>query len=70
MLILSRKTGERIRIGASVVVTRADAGDGRVRLAYDASADMSIDRIEVRRENPLPRQRSSFGPRTDAFLDR
>jgi carbon storage regulator len=50
MLILSRKTGERVHIGASVVLTVVEAGHGRVRLAFDAPADVSIDREEVRRQ--------------------
>jgi carbon storage regulator len=48
MLVLSRKTGERVCIGASVVVTVVDVHNGRVRLAFDAPADVVIDREEVR----------------------
>lgn len=38
MLILSRKIGERVCIGASVVVTVVAARNGKVRLAFDAPA--------------------------------
>jgi len=48
MLVLTRKTGERVHIGASVVVTVVAIDKGRVRLAFDAPAQVAIDREEVR----------------------
>jgi carbon storage regulator len=48
MLVLSRKVGERVCIGASVVVTVVDVHNGRVRLAFDAPSGVAIDREEVR----------------------
>jgi carbon storage regulator len=49
MLVLSRKTGERVRIGASVVVTVLAVHNGRVRLSFDAPSHVAIDREEVRK---------------------
>jgi carbon storage regulator len=48
MLILSRKIGEQVCIGPSVVVTVVAARNGQVRLAFDAPAHVAIDRQEVR----------------------
>ncbi len=48
MLVLSRKAGERVHIGASVVVTVVAIHNGRVRLAFDAPSQVPIDRAEVR----------------------
>jgi carbon storage regulator len=53
MLILSRKTGERVQIGASVTVTVVEARHGQVRLAFDAPPDVAIDREEVRQRKCL-----------------
>jgi carbon storage regulator len=56
MLVLSRKAGERVHIGASVVVTVLAIHEGRVRLAFDAPAHVPIDRAEVRQrwKRPIP----------------
>jgi carbon storage regulator len=48
MLVLSRKIGERVCIGSSVMVTVASVKNGRVRLAFDAPDHLAIDREEVR----------------------
>jgi carbon storage regulator len=49
MLILSRKVGERVVIGDSIVVTVVHLKRGRVRLGIDAPADVTVLREEVRR---------------------
>ena len=49
MLVLSRKSGERILIGQNIVLTVIDIGGDRVRLAFDAPRDVSIHRQEVYR---------------------
>jgi carbon storage regulator len=64
MLVLTRKTGERVRIGTSVVVTVVAIDQGRVRLAFDAPAHVAIDREEVRRR----RQPSIPADQTDPAL--
>jgi carbon storage regulator len=48
MLILSRRIGEQVCIGQSVVVTVVAARKGQVRLAIEAPAQVAIDRQEVR----------------------
>jgi carbon storage regulator len=47
MLVLSRKPGERIRIGTRVVLTVLSLKQGRVRLAFEAPNDVAIFREEV-----------------------
>jgi carbon storage regulator CsrA len=49
MLVLARNAGERVCIGASVVATEVSVHNGQARLAFDAPADVAIDREEVRR---------------------
>ena len=58
MLVLNRKTGERICIGASVVVTVVAVRNGQVRLAFEASSGVAIDREEVRqrRNGSIPEE--------------
>ncbi len=48
MLILSRRQYERIWIGDSVLLTVIAVKNGRVRLAFEAPADIAIDREELR----------------------
>jgi carbon storage regulator len=62
MLILSRKIGERVCIGPSVVVTVVAARNGQVRLAFDAPAQVAIDREEVRQRCGQSTPRSRNGP--------
>ncbi len=59
MLVLSRKTGQRVHIGASVVVTVVEARDGQVRLAFDAPPRVVIDREEVRQRKRRSRRSAS-----------
>ena len=66
MLILSRKIGERVCIGASVVVTVVAARNGQVRLAFDAPAQIAIDREEVRQRWNQSMPRSRTGPTTSS----
>lgn len=52
MLVLTRKTDERILIGEDIVITvtridRSSSGD-RVRIGVQAPIDLRIDREEVR----------------------
>jgi carbon storage regulator len=47
MLVLSRKTGERIRIGDNVVVTIVRIGPNNVRLGIEAPRDLNIVREEL-----------------------
>ena len=54
MLILSRKAGERVRIGAAVVVTVVAVHNGQARLGFDAPVHVAIDREEVRQRGKRP----------------
>lgn len=47
MLVLSRKTSERILIGDSVAITIVRIGPNSVRIGIDAPKDMSIVRQEL-----------------------
>ena len=47
MLVLSRKTGEKIRIGNNVTVTIVRIGPNNVRLGIDAPRDLNIVREEL-----------------------
>ena len=47
MLVLSRKPGERILIGESVVLTVTAMKGGRVRLGFEAPRDVAIVREEL-----------------------
>ncbi len=49
MLVLSRKTGERVCIGQSIEVTVLESRNGRVKLGFRGPADVSIHREEVSR---------------------
>lgn len=50
MLVLSRKVGERIRIGNEVTVTVVRITGGGVRLGIEAPAELSIIREELHEE--------------------
>lgn len=48
MLVLSRRTGERIRIGDSIVIEFVRVqSDGKVRVAIDAPPEVEVHREEV-----------------------
>jgi carbon storage regulator len=51
MLILSRKTGERVIIGDAIVVTVVHMKRGRVRLGIEAPPNVTVLREEVRRRS-------------------
>lgn len=52
MLVLSRKLGEEIVIGDSIVLRVISAGHGRVRLGIDAPPDVPIKRAELLPQSP------------------
>ena len=47
MLVLSRKTGERIQIGATMEITVLAIRKGRVKLGFLGPADVPVHREEV-----------------------
>jgi len=56
MLVLSRKTGEKIRIGDNVTVTIVRIGPNNVRLGIDAPRDLNIVREELCGQEPVLNQ--------------
>jgi carbon storage regulator len=59
MLVLSRKTGEKIRIGDNVTVTIVRIGPNNVRLGIDAPRDLNIVREELVSNEPVLNQSQS-----------
>ncbi len=47
MLVLTRKKGQRIRIGSTVEVTVLEVRGGCVKLGFEAPANISIHRDEI-----------------------
>lgn len=47
MLVLSRQTNERIRIGDDIIVTVIGVADGRARLGIEAPKEVPVHREEV-----------------------
>ena len=47
MLVLTRKTGETIRIGDTITVRVLEARGSQVRIGIDAPADVKIYREEI-----------------------
>lgn len=47
VLVLSRQQGERVRIGNSIDVIVVDIRKDKVRLGFDAPADIPVHRAEV-----------------------
>lgn len=47
MLVLSRKTGQRIRIGKDIFITLVFAKSGRARIGIDAPREIDVVREEI-----------------------
>lgn len=47
MLVLSRRKGERIRIGEGIVVTILDSAKSQIRLGIEAPDNVEVHREEV-----------------------
>jgi carbon storage regulator len=47
MLVLSRKPGEQVVLGNGITLTVVEVRGGRVRLAFDAPAQVGIRRAEL-----------------------
>ena len=55
MLVLSRKPGERILIGADISITIVRIGPNTIRLGIEAPRDMNIVREELIAEQKTER---------------
>ncbi len=67
MLVLSRKLGEKIVIGDSIVLTVVKIDRNQIRLGIEAPANVAIYREEIspaRQDQPLG---NSVGVTTDGF---
>jgi len=67
MLVLSRKVGERIRIGSGVTLTVLEVVGSRVRLGIEAPITIPIWRAEVPASNRM--LSNSNGRRSDASAE-
>jgi carbon storage regulator len=47
MLVLSRKNGQRVRIGDDIEVTVLEVQNGRVKLGFSGPPEITIHREEV-----------------------
>jgi carbon storage regulator len=56
MLVLSRKLGERIRIGDDITIVVSDIRGGQVRIGIDAPKSVGIYRVELLQEEQLERR--------------
>lgn len=54
MLVLSRKVGERVCIGGSIVVTVLAARGGTVRIGIEAPREVGVLREEIAPGSPPP----------------
>jgi carbon storage regulator CsrA len=48
MLVLSRRRGESVQIGAGVIVTVLAVGGGRVKIGVSAPAEIEVWRTELK----------------------
>jgi len=58
MLVLSRKVGESVVIDGGIVVRVLSVEGGRIRLGFEAPADVSVRRSELA---PSPRRAAPAG---------
>jgi len=54
MLVLSRKTGEKILIGDDISITVVRVAQGMVRIGVDAPHEMTIVREEIKDRDNAP----------------
>lgn len=58
MLVLSRKTGQRIRIGTDIFITLISVKGGRARIGIDAPRNIAVVREEIDHSPPKTTGRS------------
>jgi carbon storage regulator len=47
MLVLTRKSGERLKIGHEITITVLEVAGGQVRLGIEAPSEVSVHREEI-----------------------
>lgn len=65
MLVLSRKVGERIRIGDGITVTVVRVTGGGVRLGIEAPAELPVVREELYQELQAEQDAAKKAPRLE-----
>jgi carbon storage regulator len=65
MLVLSRKEGERIRIGENVFVTVVHVSKDKVRIGVEAPLDMIILRDELQLKIPVVKEAGNTTNKTE-----
>ena len=73
MLVLSRRVGERVMIGADIEVTVVAVQGERVRLGFTAPREMPIHRLEVheriqREQTSVPEPIADGQPEAPSFV--
>ncbi len=68
MLVLTRKSGERLMIGDEVMVTVLDVGRGQVRLGISAPENLKVHREEIYLK-VIEENRKASEVRTDFLSD-
>jgi carbon storage regulator len=58
MLVLTRKVGERIQIGADITVTVVRIEGNKIRIGIEAPTEIPIKRTEPTDDKPMPRPTS------------
>ena len=58
MLVLSRKVGEKIRIGDNITIVVTQIRLDRVRIGVEAPDGVQVDREEVRKDKEQDHERS------------
>jgi carbon storage regulator len=59
MLVLSRRIGQRVRVGEGIVVTLLSVRGQQARIGIEAPTDVSVDRQEIRERKAGPRPEPS-----------
>jgi carbon storage regulator len=62
MLVLTRKTGERIRIGDAISIRILEISRGQVKIAIDAPREVAVHREEIWQLVTEENQRAAASP--------
>jgi carbon storage regulator len=62
MLVLTRRTGENIRIGSDIVITVLKVAPGQVKIGIEAPPDVVVHREEIFKRIQLEKPDGSGSP--------